>query len=73
LGSGVQAQACLWRNSAASGLVKADWRPHSSEFSHLLIVGHDAQQHQEGEHQVHQAGREIDFGAVSLFSYFGLY
>jgi hypothetical protein len=40
LGSGVQAQACLWRSSAASGLVKADWRPHPSEFSHLLILGY---------------------------------
>jgi hypothetical protein len=24
------------RRKPASGLVKADWRPHSSEFSHLL-------------------------------------
>ena len=26
------------RRKPASGLVKADWRPHSSEFSHLLII-----------------------------------
>jgi hypothetical protein len=26
------------RHRPAAGLVRADWRPHSSEFSRLLII-----------------------------------